>query len=350
MRSAAKLVLVSIVVTALAACAAPAPSDESTPPEYLTWASSGGVFQENQAIAFQEPFTEETDITFENVGYDPAQMQAMVEADSVVWDVVNAQADFIAQYCGVLFEKLDTSVVDPADFIEGASSECGAPLFSFANILSYDADAFPGEKPDSVEDFFDTERFPGKRICPDIDIAGLLELALVADGVDPEDLYPLDLDRAYAKLDTIKNDLILAPEYGPAGQLLVDGQGVMALLVTGRTVSVAAEGVNLVPIWDFTSATYGAVGIAKGSPNAFWAQKAIAAAAQRDNAITFAELAGVWPARPDVTASDVEFPSSLMDDFNAWADERGVVLFQSADYYAENRDEIAESWNAWKLG
>ena len=53
-------------------------------------------------------------------------------------------------------------------------------------------------------DLFDTAKIPGKRTFYKWSAPGVLEIALLADGVAPDKLYPLDLDRAFKKLDTIK--------------------------------------------------------------------------------------------------------------------------------------------------
>src|SRR5205823_919921 len=111
-----------------------------------------------------------------------------------------------------LFEKLDFSKIgDKADFVPGSISECGIGIFAWSQAFVYDADKVAGT-PGSWADFWNVKKFPGKR--------GLrrsakytLEIALLADGVAPDDVYKLlatrqGVDRAFRKLDQIKADTI----------------------------------------------------------------------------------------------------------------------------------------------
>ena len=74
---------------------------------------------------------------------------------------------------------------------------------TYGVVLGYNTDATAGQVPEGWADFFDTAKFPGKRGFWDYSAGGIFEFALLADGVAPADLYPLDLERATAKLDTI---------------------------------------------------------------------------------------------------------------------------------------------------
>jgi putative spermidine/putrescine transport system substrate-binding protein len=321
----------------------------------LTWVSFGGKFQDDQIEAWQKPITDATGITFDNVSpYDNAQLAAMVQAGKTVWDVTTPGGTFASIHCGDLYEKLEPGVVNPDDFVDGSTAgDCSAPAYVFANIFSYDADAdvFKNEVPTKIEDFFDTKKFPGKRVLYDSENVGYYEAALVADGVDPKDLYPLDLDRAFKKLDTIKDSIIFAPTLGAAGQALTDKQGVMTLLVTARTVTTALAGVNLVPVWDFTTYAPGVVTIAKGSPNVDLANKAIKAMLTKESAIKYAELTGTGPALKGISASDIKY-DPVQAKFNAFDDtqERGTVIAQDTQWAAQNYDTLTKRWNEWKIG
>lgn len=98
------------------------------------------------------------------------------------------------------------------DFIEGAVSECFVASDVFSTVLAYDKSKFPDGAPTKLADFFDQQKFPGKRAMRKGAKVNL-EMALMADGVAPGDVYamldtPEGLDRAFAKLDTIKKDVV----------------------------------------------------------------------------------------------------------------------------------------------
>ena len=93
-------------------------------------------------------------------------------------------------------------------------------------MLAYDAEATKGVAPTGWADFFDTAKFPGKRtMCKWIQ--GQLEFVLMADGVAPADLYPLDVDRAFKKLKPMLADIIFWEGGAQTQQLFREGEVVM---------------------------------------------------------------------------------------------------------------------------
>src|SRR5205823_2462578 len=81
-----------------------------------------------------------------------------------------------------------------------------------------------GTQPKSWADWWDVKKFPGARSMRDHPVDNL-EFALIADGVAMDKLYPLDVDRAFKKLDQIKPHVNVWWSTGqqPA-QLLLDKQ------------------------------------------------------------------------------------------------------------------------------
>ncbi|MBQ0826539.1 extracellular solute-binding protein [Streptomyces tagetis] len=322
----------------------------SSGPQTLTWASTGGQFQDNEIEALQKPFTEKTGTKFKNVSpADPAQVRAMVESGRPVWDLANMSWIYAGAYCDKFYEKLDHRDLDRSLFPEGTTGDCFVPTYRFANVFAYNADLYKGEQPDNIKDFFDTKRFPGKRIVFDYPKNGLLESALVADGVDPKDLYPLDVERALRKLDTIKDQLVFAPSYGAVQQMLVDKQAAMVITVTARAIATAESGANLKAVWDFNTTDIGALVIPKGTPRADLAQDAIAFAIEPEQAKAYAALTGTAPARTDVDIESIDY-SDVQKSFNAFLPDRGRLAEQDKKWWIENTDKVLERWTEWKIG
>jgi len=122
-------------------------------------------------------------------------------------------------------------------------------------VLAYDERAFPGVKPTRIGDFFDTARFPGPRAVqrsPD----GILEWALLAEGVPPEQVYGLlSTDRglrlAFRRLDAIREHILWWTDPAEAAGMLAEGRAVMAAGFNGRFFDIAARGGAPVDIvWD----------------------------------------------------------------------------------------------------
>jgi putative spermidine/putrescine transport system substrate-binding protein len=315
----------------------------------LTWASTGGQFQEDEKNALQKPFTAKNSTKFVNVSpADVAQVRAMVKSGRTIWDLANMSWIFAGAYCGELFEKLDSASLDRGKFPPGTTHDCFVPTFRYANIFAYNADMFPGAKPSKIEDFFDLKRFPGKRIVFDYPKNGLLEAALAADGVAPDKLYPLDVDRAFRKMDTIKKSLVFAPSYGAIQQQLVDKQAAMVLTVTARIIVSKQSGANLQPVWDFNTTDIGALVIPKGSPHKDLAQQMLAFVVEPQQARAYAKLTGTAPARTDVDLNSIEY-TPLQKSFNAFFPDRGRVVEQDKTWWIKNTDAVAKRWTKWKV-
>lgn len=350
MRTSRFVTLIAMSALMVSACGVGGDSGGGSSDKKLTWASTGGQFQEDEKKALQEPFTAKTGTTFTNVSpAEQAQVRAMVTSGKTIWDLANMSWIYAGAYCGELFEKLDDPALDRSKFPEGTTGDCFVPTFRYANIFSYNADMYPGKKPTTIKDFFDVKRFPGKRVVYDYPKAGLLEAALVADGVPPEQVYPLDVDRALKKIDTIKGSLVFAASYGAIQQMLVDKQASMVLTVTARTIVSAQTGANLVPVWDFNTTDIGALVIPKGTPRKALAQQMLAFVTEPEQSIAYAKLTGTAPARPDVDLDTVGY-TELQKKFNAFLPDRGTTIEQDKQWWIENTDALVKRWTSWKVG
>ncbi len=314
----------------------------------LVYVSYGGAFQDAQAASWQVPYTAETGTEFENTSpSDMAQIKAMVEANQTSWDVVDTNAYFPNQFCDEYFEKLDLSAIDTSQFTEGSVSDCAVPAERFALLLVYNAETYGDNPPTELADFLDTEKFPGKRASTREVSTGLLESVLVADGVAPDDLYPLDLDRAFAALDTIRDVTTFAENNGALQQLVTDGQADMALIVSARALTVARDGVPIEPVWGETITTFNSLAVPKGAPNAAEAQKFIAFATQPEQSAAFAEASGTSPAN---LAAKPTY-DDLAAKFNAFADDGRTETTQlDAVWWSENINEVQNRFTTWLAG
>ena len=158
----------------------------------------------------------------------------MVESGKVTWDVVDVEADFAlrAGREGLLepldFKQIAKRTIDPR-FV----TIYGAGSFYFSFILGYNTKVL-GNAPQDWAALFDTRAFPGKRALYKWPSPGVLEIALLADGVNPAQLYPLDLDRAFKKLDSIKGEIAWWGSGDESQQLLSSGTAGLGMFWNGR--------------------------------------------------------------------------------------------------------------------
>ncbi|MDO6585223.1 ABC transporter substrate-binding protein [Salipiger sp. 1_MG-2023] len=202
----------------------------------LVFVNWGGDALDAMDAAFGQPFTAESGIKVLYDGSGPTEgaIIAQSKSGSPTWDLVDAEP-FSAQALGRqgMMTPIDYDIVDPAKQREGFGWEYASSCYFYSYVIAYDATQFD-TPPTSLADFFDAENFPGKRAMYKWG-AGMWEAALLADGVAPADLYPLDLDRAHKKIEAFKDHIGAFWGGGAESQsLLLNGDVSMALIWNTR--------------------------------------------------------------------------------------------------------------------
>lgn len=227
----------------------------------MTLVSWGGAYQNSQLKAYVEPYLEmNPDVTVtwdESSAEAVAKLRAMSEADNVTWDLVDVVASDAIRLCdeGLAMEVDPDEVLAPApdgtsaedDFGDMLISDCFIPQIAYSTTFGYrtDVEEWGGETPDEICDIFDLETFPGQRSLERRPINNL-EWALICDGVPFEEVYDVleteeGQDRAFAKLDTIKDEVVWWNAGADTPQLLADGEVVIGSTYNGRLFSLIVE-------------------------------------------------------------------------------------------------------------
>jgi len=205
----------------------------------------GGNYTNVRKKATYEPFEKKYGVKITIVSpTDYGKLKAMVNSGNVEWDVVNVDSDFaIRGGKEGLLEKLDFNTIKTDGFDKQFVNDYGIASETFDVALSYNTNTFTGDNhPKTWVDFWDTKKFPGQRSMQKYP-EGTLEAALLADGVKPENLYPLDVDRAFKSLDKIKGDVKVWWSTGAeAPQLLANGEISSAAAWSGRVVAAKKQG------------------------------------------------------------------------------------------------------------
>jgi putative spermidine/putrescine transport system substrate-binding protein len=237
----------------------------------MTIMSWGGAYQASQIAAYSDPYKAMTGIT---VVYDEssneaiAKMRAAAEAGNSPYDLIDAEGPDSQRACdeGLAAEidfdadlaAGDDGSTPTADFGPSLINECFVPQIVFSTTFGYrnDVAAWNGAVPASLCDIFDTAKFPGKRALEKRPKKNL-EWALICDGVAQADLYTTlsadgGVERALAKLDTIKADVVWWSAGAETPQLLADGEVVFGSTYNGRLFSVIEEQKQPVSmLWDW---------------------------------------------------------------------------------------------------
>src|SRR4030095_14551066 len=182
-----------------AALALSAPSLRAQSKGRVVFGSWGGTWEAAMRKAWFDPFTANTGIEVVTAtGTTYGKIQAMVETGRPEWDVVEVQPDF--QWIGTekgLLEKIDFSVVDRKPIMQGKDmiTDYSVPQVLFSRVMFYNT-KMSSDVPQNWADVWDLKKYPGKRTFFSRSHGGVLEAALMADGVPGDKLYPLDVDRA----------------------------------------------------------------------------------------------------------------------------------------------------------
>jgi putative spermidine/putrescine transport system substrate-binding protein len=314
----------------------------------LTFVSFGGVYQEAQRKAWLEPYTELTGVQFtEDENSSNATIKAQVEAGQVTWDVVDVGNDFGLDVHADLLEPLDFNLI-PKDELNAdlGITDYRIPDITYGVVLAYNTEVLgAGNVPQGWADYFDTAKFPGKRGAWDYSEGGMFEFALMADGVAPDELYPLDLPRATAKLDTIKDDIVFWTSGAESQELIGSGEVSMTMIWNGRGWS--AKNIDQKPVeiqWNQQIVTADYLVIPKGSPNKDAAMTFIAYTACAEHNAGPSEFIPYGPTNVNSTAN-----AAMVNDLSVTNADENSAYFDDT-YLAENFDEIDAAWQAWKAG
>ncbi len=347
-----------ILSTALSSLAFAAQADVTV----MSW---GGAYGEAQTEAHVKPWMAATGngaVMLDSDNPAPA-VKAMVEAGNVTVDVASLEIADAIRLCdeGVL-EPIDAASLPagadgtPAadDFLAGAITECGVSTDIWSNVFAYDTTKFP-EAPTTAADYFDLDKFPGKRGLRK-GAKAVLEFALMGDGVPAAEVYavlstPEGVDRAFAKLDTIKDSVVWWEAGAQAPQLLADGEVTMTTAYNGRIFAAAVnEGKPFQIVWDGQVYENEMYAVPKGAPNKDLAMEFIAYATSTEGLRAQAQQISYGPARKSSMKEELIFKDgkTVMAPHLPTAPENlGNALESSSAFWVDHDSELNERFQAW---
>ncbi|TPN82584.1 ABC transporter substrate-binding protein [Mesorhizobium sp. CU2] len=326
-------------LTASAGALSPAWAQQKT----FTLVSWGGDGTKGFEKALATPFAAAAGLEVKSDGSGPSEgaVQAQAESGKISWDVMDLEyfSSITLGKKGYLGE-IDYSVVNKDKVVQGGTHKWGVAVGYNSYVLVYNKAQFGDNPPRTWADFFNVEKFPGKRTFPKW-MVGMPEAALLADGVKPENLYPLDLDRAFAKIKALLPHVVSVWSSGAESQQLMrDGDAAMGTLWGTRAIIVDRD-TNQDVTFDFNDAFYApdGWGYMKNNPaGAEAANKFIAFAQDPAIQIDMLRLIGFGPANPEASAKvpddlkrvNCTQPEHLakmhLIDMNWYADNYGPAL------------------------
>jgi putative spermidine/putrescine transport system substrate-binding protein len=271
-RTTLRLAAVLLAACALATATRAQAADDNT----VTIVSWGGTTQDAERASVWQPIAKELGITIkEDTISANSDIKAHVDSGANTWDIVDigsgSAVDFAKQG---LLEPLDYKVIDTKGIDPRLAQPYWVGWYYFSTVLAWNKDAFKGAQPTGWADFWDTKKFPGPRSLRN-DIFGTLAFALLADGVPVDKLYPLDIDRAFRKLEEIRPAVKVWWQSGSQSvQLITSGEVNFISLWNARAL-VAAQTGNVGFTYNQGELDFETLVIPKGAPHAALAQKVI---------------------------------------------------------------------------
>ena len=283
----------------------------------VTWAGTYGQAQiTGQALPFAR--VSRADVVIKNYDGGTKELANEVATKQYNWDVFDLeQPDAVAACSQGLLEPIDAASLPagpngtPAaeDFVPGAIGPCWVASVVYSQVIAYAPNRILlgyGEpaSPKTLADFFDVKRFPGPRAMNRAKAKLNLEMALLADGVAPKDVYvvlstPAGVARALAKLDTIRNDIVWWNSLGEPGKMLADGRATFAAMPNWAVfdADMLSSGIKLGVIWDRQLYEFEVLGVPKGDPRRALAADYIRFATQPQQLARVSSWAAYGPAR-----------------------------------------------------
>ncbi|MBT9246087.1 ABC transporter substrate-binding protein (plasmid) [Gemmobacter fulvus] len=320
----------------------------------LTVTAWGGAVQDAKRDIMFTPFGTEKGIRVLDDVYDGgwAPFKAMQDTGVIPWDVVQVETAELVRGCEEgIFMPIDWTKIGPKDsFYDAAVSECGVGTVIWSVVMAFNESTI-GTAPTTVANFFDLQTWPGKRGMrrgPKIN----LEFALMADGVAPADVYtvlatPEGVDRAFAKLDTIKSSIQWWNSGAQPAEWLVSGDVTMALAYNGRISAALDEGRPLGILWENTLYDADAWVIPAGTPYPDLAHELIAYASDAQRQADFSNRFAYGPTVP----AAMDLVDAARVPMLPAGDNLDTALFLGSEaareFWQDNLEDLTVRFNTW---
>jgi len=291
-------------------------------------------------------------------------LRAMAEAGNVTWDLLDAEAPAAIALCDEgLVEEIDHDVVLAAapdgtlasvDFGDSIVSPCFIPQITYSTVFGYRSDIYDVE-PTKMSDVFDLKKFPGKRALEKRADPNM-EWALIADGVPAKDVYKVlsteaGVKRAFAKLDTIKDQVIWWTKGSQPMQLLADGEVAFGTGYNGRLFEAIV--VNKQPIkmlWDGQALNLDGWVVPKNGPNTAEVMKYLHFATDTQRLADQAKYISYGPLRTSsapLVGKHADLGVEMGPHMPTSPKNIKGAFFYDFEWWADNKDDMSERFEAW---
>jgi putative spermidine/putrescine transport system substrate-binding protein len=330
----------------------------------LTVTTWPGDYARAQAAAQMRPYAaaRRVDVHIAEWDGDLKEVARAVASHTYKGDVIDFELPTAVAACRHgLLEKIDAGRLPPGadgtpasrDFVAGAIGPCWIGSVVYSQVIVFAPQRFSGATPARLADFFDLQKFPGRRALRRRSPRLNLEMALLADSVAPGDIYktlatPAGLARAFAKLDSIRAAIVWTDSAAEGLNLVRSGQAAFATTLNGAIFDASRHGFHPGVIWDRQLYEFDAFGVPKGDPRKNRAMDFIRFATGSAPLAGVASWVPLGPARRSAMALVGRNPDLkiAMRDFLPTA--HFATAFAVDDgWWLSHEAAIAPRWQAW---
>lgn len=315
-------------------------------PDELVIVGWGGTHEESLKKAVYEPFTAETGIRIKQVSVTNQlpMLKAQVQANNPEWDIIQPGSLWVHRGAKEgLFEKIDYGVVDKSQLYPAAVHPHATAFEVFAVDICYATDKYPtGSHPKNFTELWDAKRFPGRRTAPGWTPRDNLEAAVMAAGVAPSRVYPIDTKLAFDKLKELKPHTVWYSTGAQFAQLFADREVVLGYGWGARIVVVAREGKPLAVELNQAIVDQTFYAVSKISRNKASAMKFINFAMQTKPQMARPPL---YPHGPTSRKAWEQLDPRVRRDLVNY-DMTNVVM-RDAEWWVDREEDLAKQWKAF---
>jgi putative spermidine/putrescine transport system substrate-binding protein len=314
-------------------------------PSQMVISTGGGALDDAYKVAYFEAWTAKTGIAITTGPNTGAKLKAMVEQKAVEWDVSQQPAELAATMAKQgLLEPLDYSIIDKSKLIKGVAFDDFVMCDIAAYHIAWNTKLVkPGTEPKDWPGFW---AFSGRR--------GLwkrpyqtMEVALMADGVDKDKLYPLDIDRALKSLSKIKDGVYWWERGAQVAQILIDGEVEVTAAWNGRVYDPKRSGAPVDYHLNQALLVADAWVVPKGAPNKRESMEFIALALSAERQAAFAQKLPYGPVNGDALKLLSKETLAILPS----AEENlKRSTFLDVRWWAENGERAEGAFNKWIIG
>lgn len=312
-----------------------------------TW---GGDYADTMQEIWFDTFAEATgiDVTYTSIP-DMAKLEVMESVGNVEWDLIDTEGVQMALAIKKgLLQPIDYdlifSIVPKEQLDPAVLTEYGIGSVAFSTVIAWNTDLFGAEGPQTWAEWFDTQKFKGRRALY-AQPRPSFEIALMASGVPKDQIYPIDIDKAFAALDAIRDKIDLWVEKTSQWAVLMQNNEVDLM---GASLARTLDEKQRTGKIDFTfnesivEQSYWTV--PKSAPGAEQAQKLIAWMMQPKGML---EYASTLPFNVANTSIYGDVPADMKSQLPGAPENAARNMHIDEAWWAENAEVVQLRWLDW---